>query len=111
MTMYQVMYWHDIPVQVRAGGRRDRVSIELPPRFSEAVDKAAMVAELTGTDAYLDGFHWSEPEEREGTPEAVATAVSQELITRYEQIDWRKTAASVKSEGESSDKSGGASSG
>lgn len=96
MTTYQVLYWHDIPVQVRAGGRRDRVSIELPPRFSEAVDKAAMVAELTGTDAYLDGFRWSEPEERDGTPEAVANGVTAELNARYEQIDWRKTAASIK---------------
>ena len=42
MTTYQVLYWHDIPLQVRAGGRRDRASIELPIRFQEAVDNAAM---------------------------------------------------------------------
>ena len=90
------MYWHDIPVQVRAGGRRDRVSVELPQRFQVAVDNAAMAAELTGTDAYLDGFRWAMAKEREGTPQEVATAVSQELESQYEKIDWRKTAAALK---------------
>jgi hypothetical protein len=96
MATYQTLFWHDIPVQVRAGGRRDRVSIELPQRFQEAVDKAAMDAGLTGTDAYLDGFRWSDAEERDGTPQEVATAVSVELNTQYSKIDWRKTAASLK---------------
>ncbi|MCA9918867.1 MAG: virulence factor [Anaerolineales bacterium] len=103
MAKYQIMYWHDIPVQVRAGGRRDRVSIELPQRFQLAVDNAAMAAELTGTDGYLDGFHWSEAEEREGTPEAVANAVAAEVETRFTKIDWRKTAASLKPESNSQD--------
>ena len=96
MATYQTLFWHDIPVQVRAGKRRDRVSVELPQRFQEAVDNAAMAAALTGTDAYLDGFHWSEPKERDGTPEEVANAVAAELNTRYKTIDWRKTAASLK---------------
>ena len=96
MANYQIMYWHDIPVQVRAGGRRDRISIELPQRFQVAVDKAAMAAKLTGTDAYLEGFRWSETLERAGTPAEVATAVSNELEAQFPKIDWRKTAASLK---------------
>lgn len=87
------MYWHDIPVQVRAGGRRDRVSIELPQRFQIAVDNAAMAANLTGTDAYLEGFRWGEAQEREGTAEEVAAAVAAELEAQYAKIDWRGTAA------------------
>jgi hypothetical protein len=98
MTLYQIMYWHDIPVQVRAGGRRDRVSRELPQRFQIAVDNAAMAAKLTGSDAYLDGFHWSEPQERNGTPAEVVEAVAAELEADYERIDWRKTAENVKRE-------------
>lgn len=92
------MYWHDIPVQVRAGGRRDRVSIELPKRFQLAVDNAAMAADLTGTDAYLDGFRWSETQERDGTPQEVAEAVAAELDAQFETIDWRKTAVSLRSD-------------
>ncbi|GIK58670.1 MAG: hypothetical protein HND44_23015 [Chloroflexi bacterium] len=95
MTTYQILYWHDIPVQVRVGGRRDRVSRELPPRFQAAIDSAAMAAGLTGTDAYLDGFAWSEPHEREGLPEEVVAAVLAELDRQYETIDWRGTAVSL----------------
>ncbi|HRQ36593.1 MAG TPA: virulence factor [Chloroflexota bacterium] len=91
MTTYQILYWHDIPVQVRAGGRRERVSRELPPRFQVAIDSAAMAAGLTGTDAYLDAFAWSELQERDGSPEEVVTAVVAELDRQYETIDWRGT--------------------
>lgn len=83
MATYQILYWHDIPLQVRAGGRRDRVSVELPARFQVAVDKAAMAAGLTGTDAYLDGFRWSDAQTRDGTPREVATAVAAELAAQH----------------------------
>ncbi|MBX3056412.1 MAG: virulence factor [Anaerolineae bacterium] len=95
MTTYQILYWHNIPIQVRAGGRRDRVSRELPPRFQAGIDSAAMAAGLTGTDAYLDGFAWSEPQERDGSPEEVVAAVVAELDRQYETIDWRGTAVKI----------------
>lgn len=100
MTSYQVLYWHDIPVQVRAGGRRDRAGIELPARFHEAVDSAAMAAKLTGTDGYLAGFAWSEAAERDGSPQEVATAVAEELETAFPEIDWCQTAETIKQAGE-----------
>jgi hypothetical protein len=52
-----------------------------------------MAANLTGTDAYLEGFRWSGLQEREGTPGEVAAAVASELDKQYERIDWRETAA------------------
>jgi hypothetical protein len=99
MTTYQIMYWHDIPVQVRAGGRRDRASMELPSRFQAAVDNAAMAAGLTGTDAYLAGFEWGEAMEREGSPAEVAAAVAADLESQFPSIDWRRTAASLQEPG------------
>ena len=96
MTTYQILFWHDIPVQVRAGGRRDRTSIELSARFQEAVDNAAMAASLTGTDAYLSGFEWSAPSERDGDPSEVAAAVAAELDAQYTDIDWRRTATRIR---------------
>lgn len=98
MTTYQIMSWYDIPVQVRAGGRRDRVSVMLPLRFQEAVDDAAMAARLTGTDGYLAGFNWGEPIEREGTPQEVVAQVAAELEAQYPTIDWRKTADALRQE-------------
>ena len=98
MSTYQILYWHDIPVQVRAGSRRDRASVELSARFQEAVDNAAMVAHLTGTDAYLEGFRWAEAMEQLGSPVEVATAVAAELEAQYATIDWRATAASLQAD-------------
>jgi hypothetical protein len=96
MATYQIMTWHGIPVQVRAGGRRERSSIELPARFQEAVDSAAMAARLTGTEGYLAGFNWGETLERDGSPAEVAAAVAAELEAAYPVVDWRQTAQMLK---------------
>jgi Virulence factor len=49
-----VIWWRDIPAQVTAKEGRTRAARELPPRFQEAIDAAAMRAGLIGTDAYLE---------------------------------------------------------
>jgi hypothetical protein len=92
MAKFQVLYWHDIPLQVRAGNRRNRASIELAPRFQAAVDQAAMAAGLTDTGEYLDGFRWSELQEKGGSNEEVAAAVAAELEASYPEIDWQASA-------------------
>lgn len=95
MATYQILYWHDIPMQVRAGKRRERVSVELSKRFQVAVDNAAMAADLVGSEAYLNGFHWGAPLEREGSPEEVTQAVATELESLFAKIDWRNTAVNL----------------
>jgi hypothetical protein len=52
-----VIWWRDIPAQVTAKQGRSRAARELPPRFQEAIDAAAMRAGLIGTDAYLEEWH------------------------------------------------------
>ena len=96
MTTYQILYWYDIPTQVRAKEGRQRVSIPLPERFMEMVDKTAMAARITASDAYLNGFKWNKAQEREGTPEEVAAAVASEIDVEYETINWRETANRLK---------------
>lgn len=91
-TTYQILYWFDIPVQVRAGGRRDRVSRELSPRFAEAVDHAAMKAKLIGTDDYLAMFAWGDPQTREGSAQVVVDEVVAELEAQFLEIDWQASA-------------------
>ena len=64
MIQYQVLYWRDIPAQIKLfAGRRPR-SHTLPARFQLAIDRIAMQEGLVGTDAYLDQWHWSEKQER-----------------------------------------------
>jgi hypothetical protein len=48
-----VIYWRDIPAQVKARAGRSRVSAPLPDRFMVAVDRAATVARKTTTDEYI----------------------------------------------------------
>jgi hypothetical protein len=53
MAQLIVVYWHDIPAQVIAKAGRTSAKRELPARFQEAIDRAAMVSGEHGTDAYL----------------------------------------------------------
>ena|SRR5918996_2969291 len=48
-----VIYWRDIPAQVKAKAGRNRVSAPLPDRFMVAVDRAATIAGKTTTDEYI----------------------------------------------------------
>lgn len=82
-TSYQIVYWRDIPAQVKVRAGRERSSKALSERFQEAIDVAAMRAGLIGTDDYLAEWRTAEPVERAGEPEAVAAAVAAELEAAY----------------------------
>ncbi len=99
MATYQILYWHDLPVQVRARGEGGRASVQLPERFQEAIDQAAMAAGLIGSDDYTAALHWSEAVERDGTAKSVAAAVAAELDQQNVTLDWRATVASLRNEG------------
>jgi hypothetical protein len=91
LVEYQILYWHDIPVQVRAREKRERLSKPLSPRFQEAVDHAAMAAGLIGDDEYTELFQWSEPTEAEGSMEQVVDRIASELEAEHATLDWQKT--------------------
>ena len=103
MATYQILYWHDIPVQVRARGTDGRASAPLPDRFQEAIDQAAMAAGLIGSDDYTAALRWSDPREREGSAREVAAAVAAELDRQYATIDWRATVESLRAADDSGD--------
>lgn len=98
MATYQILYWHDLPVQVRAKGTgRDRSSIQLSQRFQDAVDSAAMAAGLSGGDGYLSMFQWGEERTRDGDAVSVANAIAAEVEAEYpDAIDWRSTVNAIK---------------
>lgn len=96
MAKYKILYWHEIPSQVRAKDENGRVGKPLPERFQLAIDDAAMRAKLIGSDDYSAGFQWSDEQERPGTAEDVAEAVAAELDTKYPEIDWKAIAEKLK---------------
>ena len=48
------VFWRDIPAQIIAKERRQSEKVQLSERFADAIDRAAMRAGLSGTDAYLE---------------------------------------------------------
>jgi hypothetical protein len=83
MALYQILYWQDIPSQVKAWDDFDEIKIELPQRFTVRIDAAAQSQGLTQADQYLSQWKWSDEQERPGTPDEVAAAVKQELETKW----------------------------
>ena len=82
MTRIQVLYWQEIPSLVRATAEDGtQVSRQLPDWFQQEIDRVAMEQGLVGSDAYLEQWHWGEPEERDGAANDVLDAVEAELVS------------------------------
>jgi hypothetical protein len=79
VTTYRVLYWQEIPSQIKAEDERDEVTVSLPPRFMERIDLLAAQRGLQGADDYLAQWQWSEEQRREGAAQDVAEAVRAEL--------------------------------
>ena len=87
MAIYQVLYWKDIPAQVKVfeQGRRP-VSRPLPGFFQEEIDRVAMEEGLAGTDDYLNQWQWSAKQERPGSVQEVLDALVSELEQQWSGI-------------------------
>ena len=85
MATYKILYWQEVPSQVRAEDDQDEVNLPMPARFMERVDRMAMQRGLQGSDDFLAQWHWSDEEERDGGAQEVAAAVVAELEA---QADW-----------------------
>jgi hypothetical protein len=79
MATYKVLYWLEIPSQVRAEDDEDEVTLSLPVKFMERIDRMAVQRGLHGSDDYLAQWRWSEEEDRDGSAREVAEAVVAEL--------------------------------
>ena len=85
MATYKILYWQEVPSQIRAEDDDGDVSVELPQKFMVRIDALATQRGLAGADDYLAQWRWSDEEEREGTAQDVADAVLAELEA---QADW-----------------------
>jgi hypothetical protein len=82
MATYKVLYWQEVPSQVRAEDDDGDVSLPLAPRFTELIDRLAMQRGLSACDDFLAEWHWGDEQAREGSAQEVAAAVKTELETQ-----------------------------
>ena len=87
MARYQILYWQDIPAQLRAFDGRKPVNRPLPPVFQEEIDRLAMEEGLFGTDDYLEQWRWSEKRERPGAAAEVLDALEGEIRKQFDYLD------------------------
>lgn len=79
----QIIYWRDIPAQVRVRKAAERFSLPLSLRFQKAIDSAAVRSGLTGTDGYLDQWRTSPWQPSDADPQSTAEALIADLEDSY----------------------------
>ena len=81
-----ILYWRDMPAQVIIKEGRKMAKRQLPERFEQAIDMAAMKAGKRDTDAYLAEWRKGDPEPVEGEDlEALAEAELRRLDAEFPQ--------------------------
>ena len=84
MTSYQVLYWQGVPSLVRVFGDGGRpVSYQLPEWFQQEIDRRAMDQGLTGSDAYLEHWHWGERRERPEPADVLVDVLAAEFSQEF----------------------------
>lgn len=80
---YQIIYWRDIPSQIKAKVKRKRMSRPLTERFMQAIDAAAMASGETDTDQYLAEWKPTEWLPIEGDPDEFLDALQAKIEAEY----------------------------
>lgn len=79
MAIYRVLYWQEIPTQIKVEDDAEDVTVMLDGRFMEQIDILAAKRGLQASDDYLAQWKWSEEEQRAGSAREVAEALKAEL--------------------------------
>jgi hypothetical protein len=87
MTKLTVISWRDIPAQVVVKQGRESARVQLSQRFQEAVDRAAMRAGKSSSEAYLAGWKKSAPRDCSNDMVAEAQAEAARLEAAYSDED------------------------
>lgn len=83
MSEYQIIYWRDIPTQVRVRVGRQRLSQPLGERFQEAAKRAAYRAKAITGDAYMSAWNTTHWQACDGEPEDALNRVMGEIEASY----------------------------
>ena len=84
MAELVILYWRDVPAQVIARAGRKTAKAQLPARFTEAIDSAAMRAGLTNSDAYLTEWRRGDPSPCADDLDTVVTEAVAGIETAYD---------------------------
>lgn len=84
MPEVTIVYWRDIPAQVIVGKGRRGAKVQLPERFEQAIDRAAMKVGAQDTDAYLAEWRKAAPYEVDGEQSEIAQAEAARLDAEYD---------------------------
>lgn len=79
-----IVYWRDIPAQVIVGKGRRGAKVQLPERFEQAIDRAAMKVGARDADAYLAEWRKVSVRDVAGDAEEVARAEAARLEAAYD---------------------------
>jgi hypothetical protein len=79
MAMFKILYWQEVPTQIKAEDESDDVTLMLDERFMAQVDILAAKRGLQSMDDYLAQWKWSAEAERAGSAREVAEALKAEL--------------------------------
>jgi len=79
VAVYKILYWQEIPTQVKAEDDSDDVTLMLDGKFMEYIDILAAKRGLQAADDYLAQWKWTEEAERAGSAREVAEALKAEL--------------------------------
>lgn len=85
MADLTILYWRDIPAQVIVGRGGRGAKLQLPERFEQAIDRAAMASGAAGTDAYLAEWRRENRGPIAGDPEEAARSEAARLDAEYDQ--------------------------
>ena len=80
-----VVYWRDIPAQVIVGKGRKASKVQLPERFEQAIDRAAMKIGAEDTDSYLAEWRKAPAYAVDGEQSVVAQSEANRIEAEYNQ--------------------------
>ncbi|MEM0946253.1 MAG: virulence factor [Pseudomonadota bacterium] len=84
MSDITIVYWRDIPAQVIVGKGRRGAKVQLPERFEQAIDRAAMKVGAAETDAYLAEWRKVAAGTAEGDLQEAAQAEAARIEAEYD---------------------------
>jgi len=85
MPEVTIVYWRDIPAQIIVGKGRSSAKVQLPERFEQAIDRAAMKTGAAGTDDYLAEWRKAQAGQIDGDAAEIAASEAARLDADYDQ--------------------------